>query len=101
MNIRRFLHNFLATIFNYGVAWIFKPLCFTENDKVPYIAYDVPIVNDPLKFVETLLKVHGYQIFVNGAFNGDPHPGDLQVFIYFYIHLVSVKREHLTATTSR
>jgi aarF domain-containing kinase len=27
--------------------------------------------------LETAMKVHGYQIFVNGAFNGDPHPGNL------------------------
>lgn len=26
---------------------------------------------------ETAMKVHGYQIFLNGAFNGDPHPGNL------------------------
>jgi aarF domain-containing kinase len=27
--------------------------------------------------LETAMKVHGHQIFVNGAFNGDPHPGNL------------------------
>ena len=74
--VRRFVFNSLATVFNYGVAWIFYPLC-GEYDKLPYIPYDVPIVNDPLHFVDTLLKVHGYQIFVNGAFNGDPHPGNI------------------------
>merc|ERR1719242_53657 len=77
LTARRYMFNSLAFIFNHGISWIFKPLCFIEGDKVPYIPYDVPIVNDPLRFVETLLKVHGYQIFVNGAFNGDPHPGNI------------------------
>jgi aarF domain-containing kinase len=27
--------------------------------------------------LETAMKVHGHQIFVNGTFNGDPHPGNL------------------------
>ena len=71
LNLRRYLFNSLATIFNYGIAFIFYPLCFTKYDKLPYIAYDVPIVNDSQHFVETLLKVHGYQIFINGAFNGE------------------------------
>ena len=77
LNVRRYVFNAFAAIFNYGVAWIFYPLCFTKHDRLPYIPYEVPIVNDPLHFIETLLKVHGYQIFVNGAFNGDPHPGNI------------------------
>ncbi|KAL7569008.1 hypothetical protein ACA910_021297 [Epithemia clementina (nom. ined.)] len=28
------------------------------------------------KLVRLLLGVHGYQIFVNGCYNGDPHPGN-------------------------
>jgi aarF domain-containing kinase len=31
------------------------------------------------KYVDLLIDVHGYQIFVNGAFNGDPHPGNVLV----------------------
>ncbi|CAN0519191.1 unnamed protein product, partial [Ectocarpus sp. 8 AP-2014] len=29
------------------------------------------------KLIETLFRVHGHQIFVDGAFNGDPHPGNI------------------------
>lgn len=32
---------------------------------------------DVIKVLETAMKVHGYQIFINGVFNGDPHPGNL------------------------
>jgi aarF domain-containing kinase len=35
-----------------------------------------PSVN-VVDLLETAMKVHGYQIFVNGTFNGDPHPGNL------------------------
>ena len=27
-------------------------------------------------YLELLLDVHGYQIFIDGCFNGDPHPGN-------------------------
>jgi aarF domain-containing kinase len=36
----------------------------------------IPSVN-VVDLLETAMKVHGYQIFVNGTFNGDPHPGNL------------------------
>ena len=29
-------------------------------------------------YIDLLVDVHGYQIFENGAFNGDPHPGESQ-----------------------
>jgi aarF domain-containing kinase len=28
------------------------------------------------KYIDLLIDVHGYQIFQNGCFNGDPHPGN-------------------------
>jgi aarF domain-containing kinase len=31
------------------------------------------------RYLDLLVDVHGYQIFVNGAFNGDPHPGNVLV----------------------
>jgi aarF domain-containing kinase len=31
------------------------------------------------RYVDLLVDVHGHQIFVNGAFNGDPHPGNVLV----------------------
>jgi predicted unusual protein kinase regulating ubiquinone biosynthesis (AarF/ABC1/UbiB family) len=29
--------------------------------------------------IETLLDVHGFEIFELGTFNGDPHPGNIWV----------------------
>lgn len=29
------------------------------------------------QIVDDLLAVHGYEIFINGIFNGDPHPGNI------------------------
>lgn len=36
--------------------------------------------------LDTLLKVHGHEIFINGAFNGDPQ----YVFNYYYVLLFRV-----------
>ena len=32
---------------------------------------------DTMDLLNTVMKVHGYQVLVNGEFNGDPHPGNL------------------------
>ena len=30
-------------------------------------------------YVDLLIDVHGHQIFLNGCFNGNPHPGNIMV----------------------
>ncbi|GAB5362505.1 hypothetical protein AAMO2058_000802800 [Amorphochlora amoebiformis] len=43
-------------------------------------SYAITWTESPLNIAEiikTLLRVHGYEIFVDGAFNGDPHPGNV------------------------
>lgn len=37
-----------------------------------------PSVN-PVDLLDTAMKAHAHQIFVNRAFNGDPHPGNLML----------------------
>ena len=32
---------------------------------------------DTFKVMDTVMRVHGYQVLVNGEFNGDPHPGNI------------------------
>ena len=71
--IRRKLYNSMAYVFNHTLVYLFYPL-LDENEELPYIQYDINIVPNTKHFIETLLKVHGHQIFVNAAFNGDPHP---------------------------
>lgn len=61
VNTWRFTYNTL-----YG-RWVSSP--------IPYLKTELPI-NIP-EILDTLMKVHGYEIFVNGAFNGDPHPGNI------------------------
>lgn len=38
------------------------------------------------KNINLLVDVHGYQIFANGIFNGDPHPGKY----HLSVHLVKI-----------
>lgn len=52
----------------------------SDDDKdspsaLPYEWTPVPI--DLPELVDTLLQVHGFEIFHDGAFNGDPHPGNI------------------------
>lgn len=60
-NLPRFFYNVL-----YG-NWTHKQL--------PYLKTEAPI-NLP-EILDLLLRVHGYEIFSGGAFNGDPHPGNI------------------------
>ncbi|ETO08530.1 hypothetical protein RFI_28857, partial [Reticulomyxa filosa] len=79
LSARRYLYNALAFCFNCTLALLFVPLTWIDSRSVsvPYLSYDAPIVPNPERFLKTLLSVHGYQIFKNGAFNGDPHPGNI------------------------
>jgi aarF domain-containing kinase len=42
----------------------------------PFRKSSLPSVN-VVDLLDTAMRVHGHQLFVNGAFNGDPHPGNL------------------------
>nr|CCA27146.1 glycoside hydrolase putative [Albugo laibachii Nc14] len=51
--------------------WVAKTLkidCDKDSDK--------KLLNVP-SILKLLMDVHGYEIFVNGCFNGDPHPGNI------------------------
>jgi aarF domain-containing kinase len=62
------VHNFFSYIYNVSFGRITKLF-------IPY-KYATPIINLG-EILETLLKVHGYEIFIDGLFNGDPHPGNI------------------------
>lgn len=43
-----------------------------------YLGYQLVMLNrQEQRHLDLLLDVHGHQIFVNGCFNGDPHPGNI------------------------
>jgi aarF domain-containing kinase len=43
--------------------------------QLPLVKSELPL-NIP-KIIQLLLDVHAYQLFVNGTFNADPHPGNI------------------------
>jgi len=60
-NSRSALHNTLVAPFTGHRREYVRPLVFIDERRV----------------LHTLFRVHGHQIFVNGLFNGDCHPGNI------------------------
>lgn len=62
------LYNLLAksgvALYNGTLGWISRPLHYPEPKKVP--------PNIP-RIIDTLMRVHGYQLLADGTFNCDPH----------------------------
>ncbi|CAM9857266.1 unnamed protein product [Laminaria digitata] len=52
---------------------LLAPVAGTQ--RLEYKEIKLPL--DTEKLIELLFRVHGHQIFVDGAFNGDPHPGNI------------------------
>jgi aarF domain-containing kinase len=63
------LANSARFLFNWTAGWFVPPLGYKH--RTPPIA--VP------RLIDTLLDVHAFQLFDIGAFNGDPHPGNLML----------------------
>jgi aarF domain-containing kinase len=61
-NIPRVVYNWTAS-YTLGL----KPLPMVKSDR----PLNIPAI------VQLLLDVHAYQLFVNGTFNADPHPGNV------------------------
>lgn len=62
--------------------WIKNSLKFVYNNTMGLVStpyaykWTVPPVN-LAELITTLFEVHGHEIFVDGEFNGDPHPGNI------------------------
>ena len=54
------------------VGWVSTTLYFLS-----FGLYRREKIFDTVSLLETAMKVHGHQIFVNQTFNGDPHPGNI------------------------
>mmetsp|Transcript_7201 Transcript_7201/g.9383 ORF Transcript_7201/g.9383 Transcript_7201/m.9383 type:complete len:532 (+) Transcript_7201:81-1676(+) len=69
---------FLKASINFLYRWTIGP--FVGSSK-SLKELESPAESDlPLNtaaIIEDLLQVHGYQVLVNGYFNGDPHPGNI------------------------
>jgi len=59
--------NFMKTCYNYSLGWVLQPMEYNQREVLLNLA----------GIIATLSKVHGHEIMVNGAFNGDPHPGNI------------------------
>lgn len=68
VKIKDFFFNIPLCIFN----WTIVPCLFLTP--IPF--YDSFIPLNGAMIMETLLQVHGHQLFINGFFNGDPHAGN-------------------------
>jgi aarF domain-containing kinase len=54
-------------LYNGSIGWVARPMTYPEPIKIP--------PNIP-RIIDTLMRVHGYQLLADGVFNGDPHGGN-------------------------
>jgi aarF domain-containing kinase len=65
---RRFLRKLKQFSYDYTLGFV-APIDWPKEN-------DHKLLNIPA-ILKLIMDVHGYEIFVNGAFNGDPHPGNI------------------------
>ena len=78
IKFRDFLWNSLGFMINNSFGYLFALL---GNPKGKYVV-DHKQTTIPLNIkyiLDLVASVHGYELFINGAFNGDPHPGNILV----------------------
>eukprot|EP00049_Salpingoeca_infusionum_P003030 m.62438 g.62438 ORF g.62438 m.62438 type:complete len:567 (+) comp11912_c0_seq2:1558-3258(+) len=61
------LTNLSIFAFNWSAGWFTEPRLYIEPD----LPLNLP------EILQTLMDVHAHQIFQDGCFNGDPHPGNI------------------------
>jgi aarF domain-containing kinase len=61
--------NLQRGLYNWTVGWFFPPRSY-QRTKVPI---------DLGHVIDLLCRIHASQIFKNGEFNGDPHPGNFML----------------------
>ena len=65
--VRDWLLNRGIDLYNYSLGWAMRhSLCYQKSSLPP---------NTP-RIIDTLMRVHGYQLFADGIFNADPHGGN-------------------------
>lgn len=72
-NTLHFLYRLIQPVvvptFNYSIALI-------SGKKLDYVTPAVRVPN-PTEVYKMILQAHGHEVFINGVFNGDPHPGNI------------------------
>lgn len=69
VNTINHLKNAFIFLYNHSIVTIFKRL------PMQYIEQRVLI--NPHEIIDLLNEVHAHEIFLDGIFNGDPHPGNI------------------------
>ncbi|KAJ1509287.1 hypothetical protein HMI55_000031 [Coelomomyces lativittatus] len=72
---RRLAKMYLNGYFTWYLAWAWNHTLGYATKK-----WDYPKVLEALdgkKLLETIIRIHGHELLINGLFNGDPHPGNI------------------------
>eukprot|EP01084_Bolivina_argentea_P251484 421791_1 len=78
IKLRDFIWNSLGFLINNSVGYLFGLLGNVNGKYV--VKYKDSIIPLNIKYIlDVVASVHGYELFINGAFNGDPHPGNLLI----------------------
>ena len=76
IKIRDFIWNTLAFSLNHTIGYAFYALNgFQKTNIIPYKNTILPL--NLKQILDNISSVHGYQLFIMGMFNGDPHPGNI------------------------
>lgn len=69
MSLRDWVINCVIMVGNYTVRPLIRREKWEYQDSADFVNLG--------QVIDTLLKVHAHEILVDGAFNGDPHPGNI------------------------
>ncbi len=67
-----FAQNSSKIIYNWTLGWFMPNYDTSGNDKD-----DVIVPLNAARIIDELFEVHGHEIFIDGCFNADPHPGNI------------------------
>lgn len=67
-NARKYARRALRSSYDYTLGWVWPKQWEVKSEHT--------LLNLP-EILKLIMDVHGYEIFVNGSFNGDPHPGNI------------------------
>lgn len=67
--------DWIRNLFVFAANWTVAPIIKGHGKQWSYFSSETPI--NLGRIFEILLRVHAHEIFFDGAFNGDPHPGNI------------------------